>query len=80
MHTGGETFGCISTKSSPIELAAFNASLIDSIPNCLPWESIHRTCWAEIDWLILGPSLAEKLGFESFILISPIIIILKYTF
>ena len=80
MQTGGETFGCISTKSSPIELAAFNASLIDSIPNCLPWESIHRTFCAKINWLILGPFLAEKLGFESFILISPVIVVIKYTF
>ena len=33
-----------SAKSRPIELAACKASLIDSMPNCLPWESMHRTC------------------------------------
>ena len=50
------------------------------MPNCFPWESIHLTCWADIELLILGPSLVEKLDFESFILISPIIVVIKYTF
>ena len=33
-----------------------------------------------MNWLILGPFLFEKLGFESFILISPVTVVIKYTF
>src|SRR5581483_2058584 len=47
-HTGGVAVGAISTRSTPLDRAAVNASPSDITPNCLPSTPITRTSRARI--------------------------------
>ena len=43
LHTGGSTFGEISTKSNPTSSALLRASFIETTPACFPLSSINLT-------------------------------------
>ena len=78
MHTGGFTFGWISTKSRLKSSANLRASLIGITPNCSPSAPIQRTLSALINSLILGPSWLGGVLFSPTIRKSPLVLILRY--
>jgi len=53
LHTGGFASGEISTKSVELDLAAFNASSIETMPTWEPSKPISLTSLALIEVLIL---------------------------